>query len=596
MLNKVLFPHSVARDIQKQMILDVHNNIAKKKTLFVHAPTGLGKTAATLPIALSFALENNLTVFFLTSKHTQHSIAVETLRKVKKKHKRDFDCADILGKKWMCCHDISSFQSADFSEYCRQLREDNSCVYYTNLKSKDLPKLKMLEAQEVVELCRKHQVCPYEMAVQHAKKANVVVADYYYVFNPNIRRIFFSKTNKLLEESIIIVDEAHNLGERIRHLMTAKLSSYVLQRAIKEAKKFRMDNALNIAVSVQEVLNSLEKGEETRIVKNKFIEELSKYTDYEDAIAELEFAADEVREHQKQSSLGFISKFLCSWQGPDKGFARILSVKDGYSSLSYRCLDPAIVAGEVLNNCYSSILMSGTLSPTKMYKDLLGVPNADDKVYASPFSKKNRLNMIIPEVTTKFSERSKSQYQKIAQLCASIANTVKGNSLIFFPSYNLRDRVNEYFSNICEKTIFLEKAKLTQMQKADMLKRFSTYRSAVLLCAAGGSFGEGIDLPGIVSCVIVVGLPLNKPDLETASLIEYYDSKFGKGWDYGYVLPALTKTIQNAGRSIRTEKDKAVILFLDERYLWKNYSKCFPEDWDIEVGGDFINKIRNFFS
>ena len=162
----------------------------------------------------------------------------------------------------------------------------------------------------------------------------------------------------------------------------------------------------------------------------------------------------------------------------------------------------------------------------------------------------------------------------------------------------MRDTIDKYFTSLCRKTTFLERAILTKKEKSEMLERFKEYKDtgAVLLGAATGSFGEGIDLPGeLLKCVIIVGLPLQKPDLETKELISYYDLKFGKGWDYGYLFPAFNKALQNAGRCIRSRKDKGVIIFLDERYNWPNYFRCFPSDTGIKTTHLYIDRIKEFF-
>ncbi len=619
MLNKLLFPHSDARTFQEQMIKDVHEAIKNKKNIIIHAPTGLGKTAATIPVCLSHALEKKLTVFFLTSRHTQHKIAVETLKRIKEKHGVDFTGVDVLGKKWMCNQSVERLTSSDFSDYCKTLREEGNCEFYNNTKEKSkiteiskeiISELKndIHHSEYVLDICKKERVCAYEILLLLAKKSDVIVADYYYIFNPAIRNLFFIKTGKKLQEAILIVDEAHNLGERIRNLMTSKLSSITLRRAIREAKKYGFSEAIGTLASIQDVLNhfsaNLER-EEKKIGRDEFAKEIEKIGGYEEVIAQLEFCGVSVREKQKQSYIGNIVNFLSVWCGPDNGFSRILSAKkdtqglrEPYTVLSYRCLDPSVIASDVFKESYASILMSGTLTPTGMYRDLLGIPRSEERVYESPFPKKNRLTLIVPTVTTKFSLRNDEQYRNIAEICSTITNLISGNSLVFFPSYELRDRIYKHFEKKCNKTIFLEQSLLGKKDKAELLEKYKKYHrtGAVLLCAAAGSFGEGIDLPGIVKCVIVVGLPLQKPNLETTSLIEYYDKKFGNGWDYGYVMPAITKTMQNAGRSIRSEKDKAVIVFLDERYAWRNYLKCFPKDWEIEITKDFSTKIVEFFN
>jgi DNA excision repair protein ERCC-2 len=234
-----------------------------------------------------------------------------------------------------------------------------------------------------------------------------------------------------------------------------------------------------------------------------------------------------------------------------------------------------------------------------MYKELLGVERVQEVVFKDPFPKKNRLNLIIPKTTTKYTRRNEEQYRNIAEVLSEIADSVPGNMAVFFPSYYLRDQVEKFLADNTEKTLFSEHSNLTKTEKQQLLDNFKSYKDsgAVLLGAASGSFGEGIDLPGdYLKAVVVVGLPLTKPDLETKSLIKYFDKKFDKGWDYGYLFPAFNKTLQNAGRCIRSETDRGIIAFLDERYIWNNYFRCFPEDWHIEISQDYKTLVREFFS
>ena len=130
------------------------------------------------------------------------------------------------------------------------------------------------------------------------------------------------------------------------------------------------------------------------------------------------------------------------------------------------------------------------------------------------------------------------------------------------------------------------------------MEKFKQYKNsgALLLAAASGNFGEGIDLMGdLLKAVIVVGIPLQKPDLETQELIKYYDKRFGRGWDYGYIFPAIITTLQNAGRCIRSEDDRGVIIFLDERYTWQSYLKCFPKDKHFQITQEPLKLINEFF-
>src|SRR3989338_3895900 len=188
-------------------------------------------------------------------------------------------------------------------------------------------------------------------------------------------------------------------------------------------------------------------------------------------------------------------------------------------------------------------------------------------------------------------------YHKIAALSSSMVNAIKGNCFMFFPSYQIRDNVYEYLKTLANKTIFLEQQGLSKEEKGDIIERFKSYKEtgALLLGATSGSFAEGIDLPGdFLKAVIIVGLPLSKPDLETQELIRHYEERFKQGWNYGYIYPAMIKTIQGAGRCIRSKDDKGVIVFLDERYTWKNYFKCFPKDWQFKISSSPVTEITEF--
>jgi len=232
-------------------------------------------------------------------------------------------------------------------------------------------------------------------------------------------------------------------------------------------------------------------------------------------------------------------------------------------------------------------------------EEILGFDNVDEREYPSPFPTENKLSMVIPETTTKYTERNPAMYQQIAKNLARVVNNVPGNSAVFFPSYYLRDEVDRYFNGICTKTTFIEMPGMSKIEKQEMLEKFKGYKrtGAVLMGVAAANFAEGIDLPGdLLKSVVVVGLPLQKPDLETKELIDYYDNKYQKGWEYGYTFPAITKCLQSAGRCIRSETDRGVIVFLDERYAWPNYRKYFPPDWNITITKLYEDRIKQFFA
>lgn len=622
MFPRILFPHDEIRRIQKDVIDDIASAIENKEHIILHAPTGLGKSAASLSVAVPYALKNNCTVFFLTSRHTQHEIAIRTLREMKEKYQLNITVADIIGKKWMCLFpSVDELSSGEFTDFCKATVEAGKCEFYSNVRTgfklsvqgqKTLSEVKqnILNTEEVIAQCRQDVVCPYEITIETIKEANVIIGDYAYIFHPSISEVLLKKTGKTLDKAIVIVDEAHNLPNRVRGSASFKLTSIMLKNAIREAKKYQYKETLESLVAIQNILNEevqvlLGDRIQQRLLKKEiFMAKINAFKDYQKLIADLEFIAEAVRQLQKKSAIGGVSKFLEAWQGTSEGYSRILEVvrmkNEEIVALHYKCLDPALYTKQIIEQTHATILMSGTLTPTNMYRDILGFDEdrTEERVYDSPFPEKNRLALVVPKTTTKFTERSEQQWNAIAQECALMTNAVQGNSLLFFPSYAIRDNVQKYFKTISKKTVFLEISGMTKEEKTELLENFKKYKEvgAVLLAAVSGSYGEGIDLPGdLLKCVIVIGLPLLTPDLETKQLIEYFEKKFKRGWDYGYLFPAFNKVLQNAGRCIRSETDRGVIVFLDERYLWPMYKRCFPEDLHIEMSTEPEEDIQLFF-
>ncbi|MBR9703158.1 ATP-dependent DNA helicase, partial [Candidatus Woesearchaeota archaeon] len=438
--------------------------------------------------------------------------------------------------------------------------------------------------QDIITHCSKTGLCPYYTTMELTKKANIIIGDYYYIFHQRIRDRFMAKSENELEDAIVIVDEAHNLPSRIKDLATSKLSNTVIKRAIKEAVKHKQRE---IANRLQDILTMfityaanvrVNNKTEMHVIKEDFINKVARLGEYELLMEELEGVGDAIREEHQLSYIGAVGQFLKEWLGPDTGYTRILSLTKGLReeriTLSHRCLDPSIISAPVIKQAHSTIFMSGTLTPTSMYQAVLGVENAVEKTYPSPFPEKNKLNLIIPKTSTKFTSRSETQYQNIAEVLTQVVEKVPGNTAIFFPSYYLLEEVNKHFQTATTKTVFTEQQAMNTTEKEEFLDRFRQYKDtgAVLMGVITGNFGEGIDLPGDeLKCVVIVGLPLQKPNLETEALIKYYDDKFKKGWDYGYLFPAFNKTLQSAGRCIRSETDRGVVVFLDERYSWPNY-------------------------
>ncbi len=611
-----LFPHEHIRPIQQDFIKTINEALEKKRSVIIDAPTGIGKTAGALAPTLSFALENNKTVFFLTSRHTQHRLVIDTVREIMHKHGKRIIVADLIAKKHMCAQDgADAFHSGEFVEYCKRLRENNMCEYYTNFKSgqklsprsekviSDITHSKPLHTEELVSSCKSAGVCPYEIAGQVASQANLIVCDYSLIFHPQMRASLLGRMKKDLTGAIIVIDEAHNLAPRLRDMMSSRVSTIAIMRAQKEAAKLEDEELSEALAGMRQNLEELGNSVEfERTVSKEELLECIETDDLEEFTSKLEKAAQIVRETQQHSSLGALAEFLNLWTSDETGFVRVLAKQkirgEIVLTVRHRALDPSSWTAPVLTQAHSTIAMSGTLTPTFMYRDILGLDETSAQVnLPSPFPSENRLTMVVPEVTTKYTSRSPAMYEKIASICAKISNSVPGNVAIFFPSYHLRDDIHRLFHSQSRKRFFLEMQEFTKKEKTDFLEEFkASTPNGVLLGVTGGNFSEGVDIQGnILKAVIIVGLPLEHPDLETKALIDYYDKLFGRGWEYGYLIPAFNKAIQSAGRCIRSGTDRGAMIFLDERYGWPAYRKYFPSKWSVKVTKEYMQEVSTFF-
>src|SRR3989344_7906161 len=606
----ILFPYERIRETQKDFVKDILETLEKDKHLISHAPTGIGKTASVLSAILPKIIKEEKTLFFLTSRHTQHKIAIETLKQIQNKYKEKISAVDFIGKRLMCSQfGVENLSGNQFYEYCNHIVENEECEFYENsfkdngisLQGKRFlfdSQEKIDHVEDFLEQAKFSKLCPYETALLKSKKANVIIADYYHVFNPSIRESFFKRSNKFLEKSIIIVDEAHNLPNRLREMMSHSLNSLVIERALKEAEPYK--EAYDFLRKVEEKFNFISENiEEERLVrKNEF-----EFDEIEQMVKIFDAVAEDVIEIKKRSYVENVSEFLKIWLNEGPEYVRIIerrkmSKKDIFR-LSYKCLDPSLTMREVID-ISKLVLMSVTLTPLEMYRDLLGfrVDEVILKEYQNPFPEENRLNLIVPDTTTKFSKRSNEMYQRISDKCVDFSELIPGNVLIFFPSYGLMDTVYNLFKDKNAKSILVERQGMTKEEKEELLNKFRSFKEkgSVLFAVSGGSFSEGIDLPGDeLKSVIIVGLPLSRPDLETRELINYFDHRFGRGWDYAYIFPAMIRVIQSAGRCIRSESDKGVIVFLDERYSLSNYFRCFPNDYKAKITKLPQEHIKKFF-
>lgn len=595
-MTKVYFRHESIREHQKKMVGDVYDAICARKHVLAHAPCGIGKTDAALAPAITCAVENGLNIFFLTPKLSQHKIAAEAVRGIAEKYGLKVRAADIIGRRHACANPaLDGLDHDSFYQACERARKEGKCSFYTNAKGGD----RQADAKAEIEFHRtlegygvvKHHsefvaeagerfLCPYEMMLKVAAVSNVIIADYFHILDPQIRARFLVKTKKKMENSIIILDEAHNLPGRVREHLSSSFNSAMAVRMDKEMRAVGLK--LEFAKEFCEWASETLRGEpEALVEKEKFDSALAYFPMKPEEAADYFEAAGiaYMDKTEKKSALLKFSRFLRGWLAKDDGSSiRILKGRREFFTLARRSMDPSLVTS-ALNEAHSAVLMSATLHPMAMYRDLLGLDKGRTVMesYPSPFPESNRINLVVDGVTTKFSRRTEEEYVKIAGIIDSIhaggAPSGRGTA-VFFPSYGVMKCVLPLLS---ARPLHAQ-AEDSGPNEVGRIVRDFCERGGMLAGVQGGSLSEGLDFSNSeIKNAIIVGIALEEMGLEVQSLIDYYQKKFGKGWEYAYIYPAVVRALQSAGRAIRKETDRAAIIFLDERFSWGNYRRLLPE-------------------
>ena len=608
---RIPWPFDRVREGQADFLADARLAIADGRHLLAHAPTGIGKTAVALVASLEYALRANKLVLFLTSRQSQHRIAIETVRRIEARGPR-IATVDLIAKQSMCLQEGAPAYGRAFHEFCDHKVKSRTCAFFTRDNSAVVTAVvqRTLHVQELVRASGACGVCPHKVAMDAASRANLVVCDYNFLFSEILER-FLPRLGRSLDDLVLIVDEAHNLPDRIRAHLGGDLSVHDLLKAAKEARSIDGEVAhrlVGVAKAMEAFLLVVRSERVAR--KDEFVdlveEGLAKgrggslgYTDFVEMVA---FAGEDAVRRGVPSTLPVVVEFLTRWRDQDIGILRLV-VPGTEGKFAFRLMDPSVLSKRVFARVHASLLMSGTLYPAEMYADLLGIDRSrrEIRTYGSPFPKTNRLLLVHPELTTLYAKRSSEMHDRIAEQIGAIATAVRGNVALFFPSYELLEQAHSRFLALrVRKRILVERPEWTKAQRDGAIEALRVARGdggAVLFAVQGGSLSEGVDYEGnVLAAVVVVGLPLSPPNVEVEALKDYYCRKFGfaKGYDYAYVFPAVNKVLQAAGRPIRSERDRAAIILLEGRLLEPRYARCLPPDFDPRPCKAPAPEVRDF--
>ena len=657
----LFFAHESPRESQKEMIADGINALKDGHFLLAAAPTGIGKTAAALASALKVANlystgSETPKILFLTGRQSQHRIVVDTIREINRRMSQEFSkmrLVDIIGREGMCkiidkstgkCNCEPGVTESER----RSLRSDLEDYIHSEPRHVD----------QILKYAERNGVCAWATARDVARSTNIIVCDYNHVFVEGVREASLPVMGVDLGNTILVVDEAHNLPDRIRSGLERRITQKVFQRAHADCQEYKeelekKEDALDIPESralgearklekqisalksdpglrkwfeVKQLENNKSKGDDIRIDTQDFLDVVSSAVqgiiedDSEDPIsrvltmisrllavvvAEDEDLEEEANENQCTKLAEILE--ICVRYRNDSALALVFDEIIGEPRVTTHLLDPGVVSGPIFEQSPGSILMSGTLFPPEMYVDILRVPENRSicKSYPSGFPLGNRPVMIASDVTTKYSERERSMSSILEHIKSVIENT-EGNVAIFAPSYSMLDTIYDHFKdNWNSKTgrLIKEEQRMSKRGVEGLISRLYQYKDmggSALFGVLSGKLSEGVDYSdNVLSALVCVGLPLPPPSARQDALLEYYTKKFDRdrAWKYASLQPAVNSILQALGRPIRKKEDRAIIVLLEKRLLENRVSRCMPVMQKMQTSNPSrtAERVNSFF-
>ncbi len=589
------FPYEY-RNGQRELMAQVYSSIVKKERLFVMAPTGVGKTIANIyPSLKAVAAGKADKIFYLTAKTITRMVASDCLNVLRYRENKESDTSTVSRKLRLKSVTLTAKEKICPLEKCECNPDDcpfakghfdriNDAMYDLLTNEDDFSR------DNIVKYSQKHTVCPFEFSLDMSLFSDMVICDYNYVFDPNVylRRFFGEGASG---DYLFLIDEAHNLTERAMKMYSAEL-----------VKEDILDLKRLVSGVDPRLARSLESVNKQMLVLKRECEDVKVVDSFDALVNQLlrlngrieQFLDD--REHFEHSEevLDFyfnLRHFLNIYENLNsKDYVLYTRHEDdGNFGAHLMCANPAKRVRACTDKAKFTVFFSATLLPIDYYRMMLGADDSDPAVYArSVFDSARRALLVARDVTSKYTRRGDSEYDRMASYISAVSSAKEGNYMVFFPSFAMLSSVYEIFMSRYYdpqfQEVVVQEPQMSESEREEFLSRFSSgIRDTALLgfCVLGGIFSEGIDLKNdalIGAIIIGTGLPM--VCAERNLLKRCYDDMGLDGFAYAYRYPGMNKVLQAAGRVIRTEEDMGVVALLDERFLERDYTRLFPREWN----------------
>jgi len=590
------FPYTDVREGQDEFIRRTYKALVKGNTLFACAPTGTGKTVSVIyPAIKALGEEKCDKVFYLTPKGT----TAEAAR----------DCLELFctcGAKIKGIILTSKEKSCPVKLICRESHASCEMAKCNKLAEAVMAVHSLckcvVDIEDIKDIANHYTVCPYELELAYSELCDVVICDFNYLFDPVVYiRRFFTEGGRYA----FLIDEAHNLVDRGREMYSSELSLAdidtllekseigALSKLRKELPKIKNDISNLLFPLVKDELRKDEDGLDVGASRLSYVpgELYGIISRLHDTLEDEEAESIKARDDERNSRLKAIRDLLYkvkkvakSLESFDTGYRFIIFYTKGVLSFKSLCIDAAGEMQKRISKGSGTVFFSATLSPLNYYRSVLCEDSyADTLVVNSPFNPEQLSVSIMDRISIRYSERSRT----LPAVCRVIAATLsarRGHYIVFAPSFEYAEAIHREFSaKYPQIKCMLQTKNMTPAEKAEFLSAFSKDSGTYLVgfCVMGGIYSEGIDLAGdSLIGAVVIGIGMPSLSYEREAIAEYFEEKYETGKQYAYIYPGMNKVFQAAGRVIRREDDKGVIVLIDDRFADPIYKKSIPALWE----------------
>lgn len=593
-LKNLSFPFVKFREGQRELAKYVFGIARNGGQLFVEAPTGIGKTISVLyPAVLSLEKEHNEKIFYVTAKNSGSESAVKA--------------CDLLLEKGANISYLVITAKEKISFMPKASCNPDECPfaigYYDKIRTvlyESLSKYHKFDRETILKIAQEYQICPFELQLDLASYVDIVICDYNYVFDPLVylKRFFDFDSS----QTLLLVDEAHNLVDRSKEMYTAFLHLETYQK-VKKSKVTTKEPKIQKAINKlgKQLQTLMKEWSETTLIPlaNDLIINLNKFI-----VEGQTFMKDKPEKVNDEFKDFFFeaNRFLKIFEFMNDKFCSYIDKDIRKGAVVIRCLDSSAIIQNLIRPLKGVIYFTATFSPINYFlKSLGGNENTPFLRLQSPFPVDNLCLIVAPKISTKFKKRVDS-LTEVADYIRFLVTSKIGNYLIFFPSYKYLGEVAEYFKEEEAFNLLIQESKMTNLQQEQFLACFQEKptRTTVGFAVLGGAFNEGIDLVEdrlIGLAIIGVGLP--QLSFERNLMKDYFNTLDLDGYLYSYAYPGMNKVMQAVGRLIRSETDRGVALLIDDRYLERRYREMFKNEWqNYEVAlskEDLSDVIKQFW-